>query len=145
VKDVLDLFHPMARHLGVQLEFVPPEEQVLIHGHPEALRELLSNLVINACQAAVEAPRIPPRVVIRLTCPRDGWGRIAVRDTGPGPPAALQPRLFEPFVTDKPDGMGLGLFVAGEIAQAHGGNLMWERDDGMTCFYFEFPLGDAYG
>ena len=88
VKNVLDLLHPMARHLGVQLEFVPSEEQVTLLGHQEALRELLSNLIINACQAAVEAFRIPPRVVIQLTRPRDGWGRIDIRDTGSGPSAA---------------------------------------------------------
>jgi nitrogen-specific signal transduction histidine kinase len=49
-------------------------------------------------------------------------------------------RLFEPFVTGKPDGTGLGLFVARQIAEDHGGAIRWDRRDGMTEFIVELPL-----
>jgi len=56
----------------------------------------------------------------------------------------VQERLFEPFVTEKPDGTGLGLFVARQIVEGHGGTLTWCRQDGMTCFTAAFPLLEAY-
>jgi nitrogen-specific signal transduction histidine kinase len=52
-------------------------------------------------------------------------------------------RLFEPFVSGKPGGSGLGLFVARQIAEDHGGSIRWARRDGMTEFIVELPLYKA--
>jgi nitrogen-specific signal transduction histidine kinase len=49
-------------------------------------------------------------------------------------------RLFEPFVTSKPEGVGLGLAVARQVAEAHGGAVSWQRDAGRTRFRIELPL-----
>ena len=59
---------------------------------------------------------------------------IEVIDTGPGPPPEIAIKLFEPFVTGKPEGIGLGLAVAKQAADAHGGRIEWERRDGRTVF-----------
>jgi nitrogen-specific signal transduction histidine kinase len=48
--------------------------------------------------------------------------------------------LFEPFVTGKPEGIGLGLAVAKQAAEAHGGRLEWRREDGRTRFRIELPV-----
>jgi nitrogen-specific signal transduction histidine kinase len=64
---------------------------------------------------------------------------IRVKDSGPGPAEATKDRLFEPFVSDKSDGTGLGLYVARQIAEAHHGTIAWQRRDGMTCFEVELP------
>jgi len=48
--------------------------------------------------------------------------------------------MFEPLVTAKRDGTGLGLFVAREIVQNHGGEIRWERREERTCFMVELPL-----
>ena len=55
----------------------------------------------------------------------------------------MRDKLFEPFVTEKPDGIGLGLTVAGDVARAHGGQLNWQRVHGMTEFTVEFPIACA--
>ena len=63
---------------------------------------------------------------------------LRVLDTGPGPAPEIAPRLFEPFATSKPDGTGLGLSVAQEIAKAHGATLNWRREGERTCFEVAF-------
>src|SRR5262249_31585382 len=66
---------------------------------------------------------------------------LEVWDTGPGPAPEVAERLFEPFVTGKPEGVGLGLAVARQVAEAHGGAITWTREGGRTCFRVELPAG----
>jgi nitrogen-specific signal transduction histidine kinase len=66
---------------------------------------------------------------------------LEILDNGPGPPAHLADRLFEPFVTGKSEGVGLGLAVARQVAEAHAGRLTWSRTEGWTCFRIELPPG----
>lgn len=63
---------------------------------------------------------------------------VEVSDNGGGPPPEIAARLFEPFVTGKPEGIGLGLAVAKQAADAHGAKLTWERRDGWTVFRIAF-------
>ena len=65
--------------------------------------------------------------------------RSAVDDSGSGPPEALRETMLEPFVTGKPEGIGLGLAVARAVAEEHGGALLWERVEGKTRFAIALP------
>ena len=65
---------------------------------------------------------------------------VEIVDSGPGPPDEVAERLFEAFVTSKKDGVGLGLAVARQAAEAHGGRLTYHREAGQTCFRMELPL-----
>jgi two-component system sensor kinase FixL len=67
---------------------------------------------------------------------------ISVSDTGPGLPDAVRERLFQPFVTTKPNGMGLGLSICRTIVETHGGTL-WAEDNpgGGTAFRFTVRRG----
>jgi nitrogen-specific signal transduction histidine kinase len=98
---------------------------------------------MNAIEAAAAAPAPQPSGsvgAVEIHLERDSSGRIKCRvgDTGPGPTAAVGERLFEPFVSDKPDGTGLGLAVVRQIAADHEAKLSWHRTDGMTWFVVAF-------
>ncbi len=71
--------------------------------------------------------------------PRD---RVLLRvgDSGPGPAAAIAGSAVRAFVTDKPDGTGLGLYVARQVAEAHQGTIGWRREQDLTWFEVELPL-----
>ena len=135
VAEVLSLVRPSYIHAGIELDYVPPAEPLLLRGDREGLRQLVTNLVLNAADAAVAGTHRPPRVCVGLTA-NDGEGSLSVHDTGPGPDPAVRDRLFESLTTTKPDGAGLGLFVARQIADRHNGRLHWRRDGETTCFCF---------
>ncbi len=86
---------------------------------PDQVGRALDNLVLNAVQSLPDGPGGR----VRLGAARDGSRLLlSVSDTGPGVPAALEERVFEPFVTGRQDGTGLGLAIVRETARAHGGD-----------------------
>lgn len=140
VEDALSLVRPACTHAGIDLEFNRPEQPLRVQGDPDALQQLTVNLAINAMEAAGRLGSGRPRIVV---CIEDvGQKRVAlhVRDNGPGPSPEVADQLFEPFVSGKPEGTGLGLYVARQIAEGHHGLIRWQRQDDMTCFTVELPL-----
>ena len=130
-------FAPRCRHAGVTVE-VGPTTGLTILGRRDALRAALVNLTLNAVDATGRDGTL--RIV---AAPADGRLVLAVEDDGPGPPEAIRDTLHEPFVTGKPEGIGLGLAVAQAVAESHGGRLSWERRDGWTRFAITVPLESA--
>jgi len=108
-----------------------------LEADPEQLRHVLMNLILNA----VEAAGAGGWVRVEFGDERDGHCRLRVLDSGDGPPADFVDRLFEPFSTTKPEGVGLGLAVARQVAELHGGSLSFARLDGATCFELALPVG----
>ncbi len=146
VDDLMPLVEPAARHAGVQLTWTRGDADSTVVGDAERLGQLVINLLINAVEAAAH-DRVrsggPAQVRLELDRPSPDRVRFMVSDTGAGPPASIQPRLFEPFVTEKTDGVGLGLSVAREIAEQHGGEIAWRRAGNQTQFTVELPLAKA--
>jgi signal transduction histidine kinase len=100
----------------------------------EQMHRALDNLILNAIQST------PPEGTIKVEADsRDGRISIRVRDTGPGVPESIRERLFEPFVTGRPDGTGLGLAIVREIARAHGGEVRVTSDGGGATFEIDVP------
>ncbi len=136
IDDVLSLINPRARHVGVEVQWLPPVTPIVVHGDREELQELLVNLLLNGIDAAVHSATTP-WVRIELDDSATDRVRLRIIDSGPGPNAIIAAQLFEPFVTDKPEGTGLGLAVAKQITEAHNGELRWRRDAETTVFEVE--------
>jgi signal transduction histidine kinase len=130
----VSLLKPQCQHAGTTLVWEPPAERPTILGDPAALSHLLGNVIGNAVEAA------GPGGEVRIQARSDSKGTvIEVTDTGPGPPAGIAEKLFDPFVTGKDQGIGLGLAVAKQAAESHGGTIRWERRAGRTVFVIELP------
>ncbi|WP_310734502.1 sensor histidine kinase [Azohydromonas caseinilytica] len=144
------------REAGVELEvdIDPPKLQVL--ADEARLEQVLVNLMANAIDAletpaapaeAGGTPAPPRRLCVRARV-EGACARIDVEDSGPGIREDILPRLFEPFVTSKPagSGLGLGLMISAHIARESGGTLRAEnRSEGGARFIFTLPLAQAGG
>ncbi len=140
VDDVCALVRPACLHAGIELSVIKPETQLCVLGDGEELRQLLLNLAMNAVDAVSGRDSSSKRIVLAIESIDTGRCAICVRDSGPGPSLDVAERLFEPFVTGKPEGTGLGLFVARQIAEDHGGAIDWRHCEGMTEFRAELPV-----
>jgi len=146
VENVLPLVRPAAEHVGIELEWNSPSAPLTIHADADALEQMLVNLLLNAieaasrCEADGTQSAAERRVIVQLCKANESNLLLAVKDTGPGPAAEISDKLFEPLVSEKSDGVGLGLTVAREIAERHQGNIHWRRENDMTCFAVELPL-----
>jgi len=102
------------------------------------VQQVLLNLIRNAVEAMHDSARI--ELTIGAVPVGDGMVEVKVVDTGAGLAADIRDRLFQPFVTTKASGMGVGLSICRGIVQAHGGK-MWvaENPGGGTAFHFTLP------
>jgi signal transduction histidine kinase len=143
VDDVCALVRPACVHAGIEVSVVKPDSPPCILGDAEELRQMLLNLAMNAVDAVSGQESPPKRIMLALEPIDAGHCAVCVRDSGPGPPPEVSVRLFEPFVTGKPEGTGLGLFVARQIAEDHGGTIRWQRCNGMTEFRVELAIAQS--
>jgi hypothetical protein len=135
VDEAAKLLRPQCRHSDVQLCWEPPAFDPVVVGDAGRLAHIVVNLLTNAVEAAGRGGHVE----IVVDQPRDGSCVLEVWDSGPGFAPHVARRLSQPFVTGKSNGVGLGLFVARQAAEAHGGWLEWRRERGLTCFCVELP------
>lgn len=106
------------------------------------IQQVLLNLVRNAFEAMADGPR---RSLVVAAAPAEGgMVEVSVADTGRGLSEEVRTRLFEPFVTSKASGMGVGLSICRSIIELHGGSLRAaDNPGGGMVFYFTVPAGGA--
>jgi signal transduction histidine kinase len=144
VHDVLELAHAelITRRVIATAVLAPNLPQVL--GDRVQLQQVLLNLVLNASEAMNANSPQDRRLSLIATADARRNVQISVRDCGTGIPPNLIDRLFEPFVTTKPQGLGLGLSISRTIVAAHGGRLWAQNntDRGATvhCLLVAAPV-----
>ena len=161
VQQAMELIRARKRQLGVACQLDLPDAPVRAFIDPAQLNSVLVNLLLNALDAMSRAS--PPRLEgmdiqllgdyyrdtqtrsgqLRVSLKRVPGGRVhlLVEDSGPGIAPEILGRLFTPFVTSKPTGTGLGLTVARQIVEEHGGQLTAEnRAEGGARFIVSLPV-----
>ena len=125
-----------ARKQGVALRFTHPDLAVVVEADGEQIQQLLVNLALNALDV------MPNGGTLEVDARHEGNGHVELRvqDTGPGITSEILPRLFQPFVSSKETGLGLGLVISRRIAESHGGSL-WAMNTpaGGACFACRLP------
>lgn len=121
---------------GAQIEVIG--EPVVVRADPEMIRAVLLNLLLNACHASGTAAVEVRTTVSRTTC------TVEILDRGPGLPAEVRQHLFEPFITTRQGGTGLGLPIANRLTIQQGGTLTIEdRPGGGTAAVVRLPNIEA--
>ena len=140
ITDVLRLLGYMIRGRNIRMRFTSLEALPPVLGDSIQLRQVLTNLLINAVDAITAAEREPREIAIETGSRGTGRVAITVCDTGVGAAERDLERMFEHFVTSKPQGLGMGLTISRSIVEAHGGRIWATRNEthGLTV-HVELP------
>ncbi|TWT97728.1 Sporulation kinase E [Botrimarina colliarenosi] len=141
VREALELTGATTEHAGVAVPTDLPTTPCPVLGVAEELTHSVVNLLLNASEAASRRRALegtPSRVCVRLVRLADTV-ELTVTDSGSGPDRAVADRIFDPFVSEKPEGVGLGLAVVQSAVEASGGNVAWDRIGDETRFVVRLP------
>jgi signal transduction histidine kinase len=128
-----------AAHPALQISAEGLSSSVKVVADPAQLEQVFANLFKNAVEAMQGSGRLT--VVSNLVKKgTSSYCRVQIHDTGPGIPPGLRDRIFQPYVTTKPDGTGLGLAIVERILFDHQGLVWFESQPGFgTTFFLDLP------
>lgn len=130
-----------SRERGIRTEFHFSARQDLVMVDRVQVQQVLTNLMRNAMEAMKDTER--RQLTIRTLSVTEGELTVEVADTGTGISEEVASRLFQPFVTTKAGGMGIGLSISRRIIQSHGGDLTARKNEaGGATFSFTLPIWD---
>jgi two-component system sensor kinase FixL len=132
-----------AKESGISVRWALHREPLSVVVDKVQVQQVVFNLVRNSVEAMTDHP-LPHHMLVTTTPAEPGLAEVSVSDTGPGLATKVQAQLFQPFITTKEKGMGLGLSICRSIVEGHGGRL-WATPDpvrGVT-FHFTLPLAEA--
>jgi signal transduction histidine kinase len=151
VDRTVELVAHRADRLGIHINQQIEDTTVEIHADPSQLRQVILNLLINAVDVSPKDSQVRVRLTLETCDDSDsqsqaaaedsGWLRIDVEDQGPGLPADMGERIFQPFVSTKDSGTGLGLAICKRIVEDHGGTIAAaNRPEGGAMFTVTLPI-----
>ena len=121
----------------IQREFAPALPQVMVD--QDLCDQVFTNLFMNACEAMGEQGG---ELKVRIRPMEGNAVAVEVEDSGPGVPPEMKEQIFNPFVTTKKTGVGLGLAIVSKIVDAHGGSVKLVSPPNQgACFRVTFPVG----
>ena len=139
VRRALNLVEGRAKQQRVSITEQMPDSPVTVDGDPEQLHQMFVNLLLNGIEAMPQGGTL--EVAIKTGNREAEPCRVSVSDSGTGIPQSVLDRIFEPFVTSKEHGTGLGLAVSHRIAAEHCGTLLAaNRPEGGAVFTVELPV-----
>jgi signal transduction histidine kinase len=140
VEQTLALVGARAAAAGITIEFDHPAGLIQAAVDPGQFRQVVLNLVLNA----LDAVKTGGRIDVSLRQEQNGELRLSVADNGKGLPPELGARIFDPFITSKETGLGLGLSICKRIVEAHGGTIAGsDRLEGGAEFVVRLPETQA--
>jgi signal transduction histidine kinase len=120
----------VAKHRKVDLQWeIRSQELAGTISDGSTLSAAVSNLVLNAIEVST-------RVIVQNWIDPEGNLHVVVTDNGPGPPDSIVAEMFDPFITSKPEGLGLGLPVVQRAAEKFNGRVEWKRKEMETEFHW---------
>jgi signal transduction histidine kinase len=140
VSETMQFLSALAIARQVDLHSLIASTPLPIQGDPIQLQQVILNLIVNGMEAMSSMPSAKRKITVSVV--RDGdFVDLSVSDVGPGIPVENLKKVFEPFFSTKPQGMGMGLSIARTIVEAHGGQLSAEnRADRGATFRIRLPL-----
>jgi PAS domain S-box-containing protein len=146
VKEVLAMVRSDLVFRQVRLVLRLDPELPAVSGHEVQLRQVLLNLVTNACDAMSEIPKERRQLMIETESVAPNEIEVSVTDTGPGFTGEMLQHAFEPFHTTKANGLGLGLAICRSIVNTHGGRFMVANNSGSgAVLRFTLPAETESG
>ncbi len=130
LRELVTFLEPEFAARGVKIETSLAATAEKARADAAQLKRAVLNLALNALAATPRGGRVAIE-----TSRREGATRIAVRDTGSGIAPGLRPHLFEPFVSGRPGGVGLGLAIAARIVERHGGRIEVDTELGRGSVF----------
>jgi signal transduction histidine kinase/integral membrane sensor domain MASE1 len=144
VREVLEIAKSelITRHVRVTLDLNPALPVVM--ADRVQMQQILLNLLMNACEAMGGLPVADRKVRLATRyVPADSCVQLTVTDSGCGIPPGDLERIFQPFVTTKSSGMGMGLAICRSVAESHRGRLWAESDGYGATFHLQVPMGGS--
>jgi C4-dicarboxylate-specific signal transduction histidine kinase len=144
IEEAVALADGQASRNNVRVTTVLAVDLPAVFGDRIQLQQVILNLMSNAIEAMLAAAHHVRRLEIRSQTEDAGQVRVSVHDSGIGVTEEVMARLFEPFFTTRPQGIGMGLAISLSIIESHGGRLWAESMPGQgSVFQFTLPRGDG--